>query len=140
MSPGGREQTLFRLAPTVNGSNRTSVANGKVVWDEYVPDIRWLRGYSEILIRDLATGRTRRLTHKTRFMNPVLSPDGSRIAVVEFPFQPPASLVILDSCRPPLRICALPYAPQIMVSPIESMGEIGVILQQRHQSVRNRLP
>ena len=55
-----------------------------MVWDEYVPDIRWLRGYSEILIRDLETGRTRRLTHKTRFMNPVLSPDARRMAVVEF--------------------------------------------------------
>jgi len=41
------------------------------------------RGYSEIIIRDLARG-VPRLTRKTRFMNPVLSPDGARIAVVEF--------------------------------------------------------
>ena len=95
--PDGREKPLFRFAPTVNTANRTSVVDGKVVWDEYVPDIRWLRGYSEILIRDLATGRTRRLTHGARFMNPVLSPDGNRIAVVEYLPEHGASLVILDA-------------------------------------------
>ncbi len=97
VGPGGHEQTLFRLAPTVNGSNRTSVVNGKLVWDEYVPDIRWLRGYSEIRIRDLETGRTRRLTHKTRFMNPVLSSDARRIAVVEFLPDRRSSVVVLDA-------------------------------------------
>jgi dipeptidyl aminopeptidase/acylaminoacyl peptidase len=62
-----------------------------------VPDPRWIRGYSEILIRDLASGHTRRLTHKTRFVNPVLSPDGSRIAVVEFLPDRKCSLVVLDA-------------------------------------------
>ncbi len=68
-----------------------------MVWDEFVPDPRWLRGYSEIVIRDLATGRTRKLTHKTRFMNPVLSPDGKRVAVVEFLPTRVCSLVVLDA-------------------------------------------
>ena len=62
-----------------------------------MPDPRWIRGYSEILIRDLASGHTRRLTHKTRFVNPVLSPDGSRIAVVEFLPDRKCSLVVLDA-------------------------------------------
>ncbi|HUI80805.1 MAG TPA: hypothetical protein VLY24_22925, partial [Bryobacteraceae bacterium] len=97
LRPDGHEQKLFHYAPLVNTSNRTSVVNGKVVWDEYAPDVRWIRGYSEILIRDVATGRTRRLTHKTRFMNPVISPDGTRIAVVEFLPSRQSSLVILDS-------------------------------------------
>jgi len=97
VTPDGHEHRLFRYAPAVNTTNRTAVVNGKVVWDEYVPDVRWIRGYSEILIRDLATGRTRRLTHKTRFMNPALSPDGQRIAVVEFLPDRQCSLVILDA-------------------------------------------
>ena len=95
--PDGREQKLFHYAPTASGANRTSAVNGKIVWDEYVPDPRWLRGYSEILIRDLAGGHTRRLTHKTRFTNPVLSPDGARIAVVEFLADRKCSLVILNA-------------------------------------------
>jgi hypothetical protein len=85
------------MAPAVNVANRTSVVNGKMVLDEYVPDMRWRRGYTEIVIRDLATGRTRRLTHRTRFMNPVLSPDGKRVAVVEFLPDRSCSLVILDA-------------------------------------------
>ena len=95
--PDGKEHTVFRFAPTVNGANRTSAVNGKMVWDEYVPDMRWLRSYSEIVIRDLATGRTRRLTHGAHFQNPVLSPDGGRILVVEFLPDRRCSLVILDA-------------------------------------------
>jgi len=95
--PDGREERLFRMAPAVNGSNRTSVVNGKLVLDEYIPDVRWRRGYTEIVVRDLATGRTRRLTHHTRFMSPVFSPDGSRIAVVEFLPDRSCSLVVLDA-------------------------------------------
>jgi hypothetical protein len=95
--PDGREQKLFHFSPAVNGANRTPVVNGKMVWDEYVPDMRWIRGYSEILIRDISTGHTRRLTHETRFLSPVLSPDGARIAVLEFLPDRESSLVILDS-------------------------------------------
>ena len=95
--PDGHEERLFRVAPSVVASNRTSVVNGRMVLDEYVPDIRWRRGYSEIVIRDVATGRTRRLTHHTRFMNPVFSPDGARIAVVEFLPDRRCSLVVLDA-------------------------------------------
>jgi hypothetical protein len=95
--PNGQEKKLFHFSPVVNGNNRTSVVNGKMVWDEYVPDVRWIRGYSEILIRDIAAGHTRRLTHKTRFLNPVLSPDGARIAVLEFLPDRKSSLVILDA-------------------------------------------
>jgi len=97
VTPDGRERKLFHYAPVVNGANRTSVVNGKMVLDEYVPDPRWIRGYSEILIRNMASGHTRRLTHKTRFLNPVLSPDGARIAVVEFLPDRKCSLVILDA-------------------------------------------
>jgi hypothetical protein len=97
--PDGREQKLFHYAPAVNTTNRTSVVNGTLVWDEYVPDPRWIRGYSEILIRSLAGGRTRRLTHRTRFLNPVLSPDGARIAVVEFLPDRQCSLVVLDAAN-----------------------------------------
>jgi WD40 repeat protein len=97
VQPDGRERTLFHYAPAVSAANRTSVVNGKMVWDEYVPDPRWIRGYSEILIRDIAGRHTRRLTHKTRFVNPVLSPDGARIAVVEFLPDRKCSLVTLDA-------------------------------------------
>jgi hypothetical protein len=97
LHPDGREEKLFRMGPAVIASNRTSVVKGHMVWDAYVPDLRWRRGYSEIVIRDMAIGRSRTLTHGTRFMNPVLSPDGARIAVVEFLPDRACSLVILDA-------------------------------------------
>jgi hypothetical protein len=112
--PDGKEQTVFRLSPTVNGANRTSVVNGKVVWDEFVPDVRWARSYSEILIRDLATGRTRRLTHHTRLQNPVLSPDAARIAAVEFLPDRRCSLVILDA-ENGKELCRLPSPGNDMI-------------------------
>jgi hypothetical protein len=99
LHPDGREERLFRFVPTVITSNRTSIVNGRMVWDEYVPDVRWRRGYSEIVIRDMAAGHTRRLTHHTRFMNPVLSPDGARVAVVEYLPDRRCSLVILDAAQ-----------------------------------------
>jgi len=95
--PDGREEKVLRVGPAVITTNRTSVVNGRMVWDAYVPDVRWRRGYSEIMIRDMATGRTRTLTHRTRFMNPVLSPDGARIAVVEYLPDRACSLVVLDA-------------------------------------------
>ena len=97
LHPDGREEKLFRIAPSVIASNRTSVVNGRMVLDEYVPDLRWQRGYSEISIRDISTGHTRKLTHRTRFMNPALSPDGKLVAVVEFLPDRRCSLVILDA-------------------------------------------
>jgi hypothetical protein len=93
----GKEKPLFHYAPLTGPTDRTSVAAGRMVWAEYVPDIRWLRGYSEILIRDIESAHTRRLTHGTRFMNPVLSPDGKRVAVVEFLPEHRTSLVVLDA-------------------------------------------
>jgi len=95
--PDGHEEKILKMAPTVNGSNRTSVVNGKLVLDEYIADVRWRRGYSEIVVRDLNSGRTRRLTHRTRFMSPVFSPDAKHIAVVEFLPDRSCSLVILDA-------------------------------------------
>jgi len=95
--PDGREEQLFRIAPAVIASNRTSVVKGRMVIDEYVPDLRWQRGYSEIVIRNIATGRSRKITHRTRFMNPALSPDGNRVAAVEFLPDRRCSLVILDA-------------------------------------------
>ncbi|HLK67625.1 MAG TPA: hypothetical protein VKU19_29515 [Bryobacteraceae bacterium] len=129
--PDGHEEKLFSMTPSVVASNRTSVVNGHMVFDEYVPDLRWQRGYSEIVIRDIATGHTHKLTHRTRFMNPALSPDGTRVAVVEFLPDRRCSLVILDSTTG-RELRRLPSPGNDMVySPVWSAdgGRIAIITQ-----------
>jgi hypothetical protein len=55
-----------------------------VVWDEYVPDIRWSnRTFSVIRTYEIATGKVKDLGTRTRFYAPAFSKDGSRIAAIE---------------------------------------------------------
>ena len=97
LQPDGREETLFPMQLTLFTGTRTSVAAGRIVWDEYLPDLRWERSYSVLMVRDLATGRTRRLTHKSRLSAPVLSPSATRIAAVEGTPEGATSILILDA-------------------------------------------
>ncbi|MDI6808650.1 MAG: hypothetical protein QME66_06690 [Candidatus Eisenbacteria bacterium] len=93
----GREEKIGQFAPREFYGTRVSAENGKLVWDEMVPDPRWgARNYSVIMTYDLESGRTRRLTRKTRLLNPALSPDGKRIAAVEFTPRRQCAIVILD--------------------------------------------
>lgn len=95
MDREGKEKSLFR--PGYLSSGRVSTSKNHVVWDEFVPDTRWSnRNYSVIRSYDLSTGKTKRLGKKTRFYSPVLSGDGSRVAVIEQSDLQKFSLVILD--------------------------------------------
>ena len=76
---------------------RLSVVEGRVVWQEYVPDPRWRRGWTRLMIHDLATGRRRQLGAEGRLEAPAFSPDGARIAAIEFTAESICSLVILDA-------------------------------------------
>jgi len=104
--PGGREDKLFEYAPRY--SSRVSVENGQIVWAEYVPDPRWVRGYNEIVIRDVAHGQVRRLTHHSKLEAPVLSPDGSRVAAIEDTPEDVISLAIIDARTGEIRRIAAP--------------------------------
>jgi len=91
----GSEETVFHYAPS--GVARLSVAAGKIVWQENIPDPRWQRGWTRIILRDLQTGHIRQFARGGRVESPTLSPDGSRIAAVEFTAASICSLVILDA-------------------------------------------
>ncbi|MEP7380566.1 MAG: hypothetical protein ABI910_02710 [Gemmatimonadota bacterium] len=69
-----------------------------VVWSEYVVSPRWgEENFLVIKTLDLDSRRVRQLTTRSRYVAPVLSPDGKRIAAVEFSRQRVASLVVLDA-------------------------------------------
>ncbi|MFC2090676.1 hypothetical protein ACFLT1_07835, partial [Bacteroidota bacterium] len=91
----GKEKRIFR--PGFMNSGRFSYAEGKLVWDEWIPDIRWSnRNYSVIKIYDLATGELHSPLNKTRYYSPSFSKSGQNIALIEQSTDHTFSLVIID--------------------------------------------
>jgi hypothetical protein len=76
------EEIIFTPGSTI--SNSLSLSGKYLVWDEYLPDLRWeQKNYSVIRLYKFETGKAKYLTHKTRYFSPAISPDGKRIAVCE---------------------------------------------------------
>lgn len=95
---GGSERTLKQISPLEPNGTRGSAAAGKIVWDEAVPDMRWGTGsLPSIVEMDVDSGEARRLAKGSRYFNPSLSPNGGRIAAVEFETDRSCALVILDA-------------------------------------------
>jgi hypothetical protein len=96
LNKSGYEKILY--TPGFLSSDRISVCNNKIIWDEIVTDPRWNhRNYSVIKKLNTETGKERQLTRKSRYFSPSVSKDGSKITVVEVDIRNNHSLVILDS-------------------------------------------
>ncbi len=96
LSPDGEEKILH--LPASPFLYPPSAAADKIVWTEQRPHPRWgYLDYSSIKVHDLTSGRTRRLTDKSKYMAPALSIDGRRIAAVEYTAANRCHLVILDA-------------------------------------------
>jgi hypothetical protein len=90
----GKEKRIFR--PGFMSSGRVSVSGRYVVWDEFVPDVRWSnRNFSVIRTYDFSSGKVRSLGHRTRLYSPSVSNDGSKIAAIEQTVDQKFNLVIL---------------------------------------------
>jgi len=75
-----------------------SYAAGKIVWDEIRYDPRYKqRSYSVICSYDLQTGRTKKLSSRSRFFSPSLSADGKKIAAIKFDLSNKCNLIELDA-------------------------------------------
>ena len=95
--PDGTEKriTLGGLNPSLN--NSLSVNAGKLCWAESRFHPRWgLKDYSVIKIYDLKEKRRKKITTKSKYFAPALSPDGRKIVVVETSADLKHTLVILD--------------------------------------------
>jgi len=78
----GNETKLFRPG-LVNDPGFLSAGKNLLVWTEYEFDPRWAkRSYSVVKSLDLSTGLKRVLTSKSRFSGVAISPDDSKIAVI----------------------------------------------------------
>ena len=94
LHPDGREERVRFYSPL--GGIR--VAGGKVAWNRFVPDVRWgRRDYSDVVVLDIASGRMRQLTHKAKLFAPAPSPDGTRLAAIEFGPDRRCYLVLLET-------------------------------------------
>jgi hypothetical protein len=96
LDAGGREKVIFTPGPS--NENSLSYAKGKIYWSEYEPDPRWQnRSFSVVREYDITTGKRRKLSRKSRYFVPDISPDGARLAVVDVDQDDRYSLKILDS-------------------------------------------
>ena len=74
-----------------------SAAKGKVVWVEDQPDPRWEnRNFSVIKILDIKTGRSERLTRRSRYLSAAISPDGKIVASIENTVENNNNVVLID--------------------------------------------
>jgi hypothetical protein len=96
INSGGEEKIVFIPGNLV--SQRYSVYREKIIWDEYVQDIRWKnRSYSIIREYDMATGKSRKISHKSKYISPSWSENGDSIVVVNSSPDYRFSLVILNA-------------------------------------------
>lgn len=90
-----RERGKERRLPFSSATGDLRTDGKRLYWSETVPDLRWgLAATSRIRYRE--DGKTHDLTRSGRLYNPAPSPDGSRIAAVEYPVEGGTRLVLLD--------------------------------------------
>lgn len=78
--------------------NGFSYSSGKIVWASTRYDVRWgEKSYSELRMYDVETGEKRRLTNKSRYFAPKLSPDAKKIVVVEHSEMNKSQMLIIDA-------------------------------------------
>ncbi len=99
----GRREVLVKRIGLV-GDLQFHVRGQQVVWAEYEVDPRYgERSWLVIKRLDLGTRRVTRLTSRTRYSGPSLSPDGAEIAVVELDEQRRTRVVVLDAATGAVR-------------------------------------
>lgn len=61
-----------------------SYRNGKIVYASFRPDIRWRwNDYSEVQVLDMATGRQKTITRRSKYFSPDISGDGRTIVAAQ---------------------------------------------------------
>ncbi len=97
LTRNGAEKKVFVQGFT-NDPSLLSATPTKVCWIEFGYDPRWgQRIYSNIRVLNLQTGRLTRLTHRARYTSVALSPDNTKLVVVENTDRYKTRLLILDA-------------------------------------------
>ena len=97
LGPDGRETTL-RPFSSVTGELVFDEQRSRVYWTETVRDPRWeFAGTSRVRYFEGTDRGARTLTRRGRLYNPQPSPDGGRLAVVDYPWRGGSALVVLSA-------------------------------------------
>src|SRR5450432_1507997 len=93
----GKEKLTRIKFRAVTGDDAYSYRDHKIAYTAYEPDLRWgWRNYSVIRIIDLETKKDSRLTGKTKYFSPDISPDGMSVVAVNMATDGKSFLDILD--------------------------------------------
>jgi len=92
----GKEIKVFTPG-VINSSGMLSMADNRIVWNEYRYDPRWrMRTYSVIMGYDLTDRKKHLISKNSRYAAAAISPDGSKVATVESTTEYKTQLVVLD--------------------------------------------
>jgi hypothetical protein len=96
--PNGAEQKLFPYGIYTDDHVMFSAAGELMTWAESGFAERWVnQDYSIVKTYNLRTGKTKKITSKTRYFAPAPSPDGNKIIAVHSDQFSRHSLVVLDA-------------------------------------------
>jgi len=94
---GSGKETRIRFR-AVSADDQFSYRNQQIVYSAYEPDLRWgWRDYSVIRLLNLRSGKDIRITRKTKYFSPDISPDGKSVVAVAYPESGRCSLDLLNS-------------------------------------------
>jgi hypothetical protein len=98
LSANGEEEKLFSPGRYTDDHATLVAENGKMVWAESGFHERYInKDYSIIKTHDINSGKTRKLSSKTRYFSPALSKDGTKVIATETDFANKYYHVILDA-------------------------------------------
>lgn len=98
ITPDGKEKKLFSPGIYSDDQITTVVEGNLMTWCESSFSARWInKDYSIIKMYDFETGKTRKITSKTKYFSPAPSHDGQKIIAVKMDEIGTYSLLVLDS-------------------------------------------
>lgn len=95
IDPQGGQHRVRAFA--ASSGKMVSDGENSLIWAETVPDARWnLRSWSIIRSYDTKSGKIRDITRRSRYFNPTVTPDNSRIVAVEYPVEGGSRYAVLE--------------------------------------------